>query len=114
MTGQPPPSRLVWERPDGSRRDFLLAARPLVVGRDDDADIRVNEPLVSKAHARIEPRGGGYVVFDLGSTNLTRVNGEVVYERELKHGDEVRFGRARCLFVVDAATDPVADGVQQP
>ena len=107
----PPPSRLVWERPDGSRLDFPLAPRPLVVGRDDDADIRVNEPLVSKAHARIEPRGAAYVVYDLGSTNLTRVNGEVVYERELKHGDEVRFARARCLFVVDAGTDPVADGV---
>jgi len=108
---EPPPSRLVWERPDGSRLDFPLSPRPLVVGRDDGADIRVNEPLVSKAHARIEPRGDGYVVFDLGSTNLTRVNGEVVYERELKHGDEVRFARARCVFIVDAGSEPVADGV---
>lgn len=98
---EPPPSRLVWEKPDGSRMDFPLSARPLVVGRDDEADIRVNEPLVSKAHARIEPRGTGYVVFDLGSTNLTRVNGEVVYERELRHGDEVRFARAKCRFLVD-------------
>ena len=107
----PPPSRLVWERPDGSRLDFPLDPRPLVVGRDDDADIRVNDPLVSGAHARIEPRGAAWVVYDLGSTNLTRVNGEVVYERELKHGDEVRFARARCLFVVDAGADPAADGV---
>ena len=99
---EPPPSRLVWEKPDGSRLHFPLTARPLVVGRDDEADIRVNEPLVSKAHARIEPRGDGYVLYDLGSTNLTRVNGEVVYERELKHGDEVRFARARCTFLVDA------------
>jgi pSer/pThr/pTyr-binding forkhead associated (FHA) protein len=101
---EPPPSRLVWEKPDGSRLDFPLSARPLVVGRDDEADIRVNESLVSKAHARIEPRGDGYVLYDLGSTNLTRVNGEVVYERELKHGDEVRFARARCTFLVDVRT----------
>jgi pSer/pThr/pTyr-binding forkhead associated (FHA) protein len=108
---RPAPSRLVWERPDGSRQEFPLSPRPLVVGRDDDADIRVNEPLVSKAHARIEPRGSSYVVYDLGSTNLTRVNGEVVYERELKHGDEVRFARARCRFCVDGQDDPVANGV---
>ncbi|HEY7511821.1 MAG TPA: FHA domain-containing protein [Vicinamibacteria bacterium] len=99
---RPRPSRLVWEKPDGSRAEFALAPRPLIVGRDDEADIRVDEPLVSKAHARIEPRGGVYVVYDLGSTNLTRVNGEVVYERELRHGDEVRFARARCTFVEDA------------
>jgi pSer/pThr/pTyr-binding forkhead associated (FHA) protein len=83
-----------------------------VVGRDDDADIRVNEPLVSKAHARIEPRGATYVVYDLGSTNLTRVNGEVVYERELRHGDELRFARARCLFLVDPRPGPAGEGVQ--
>ena len=105
---RPRPSRLVWERPDGTRAEFTLDVRPLVVGRDDEADIRVNEPLVSSLHARIEPRGGVYVVYDLGSTNLTRVNGEVVYERELRHGDEVRFARARCTFVEDAEADPGA------
>ena len=102
---RPRPSRLVWERPDGTRAEFALEARPLVVGRDEEADIRVNEPLVSKLHARIEPRVGAYFVLDLGSTNLTRVNGEVVYERELRHGDEVRFARARCTFVEDAGAD---------
>jgi pSer/pThr/pTyr-binding forkhead associated (FHA) protein len=87
--------------------DFPLAADILTVGRDETADIRVDEPLVSRAHARLERRDGGYVLFDLGSTNLTRVNGEVVHERILRHGDEVRFGRARCLFVTDGH-DPVA------
>ncbi len=80
------------------------------MGRDEGADIRVNEPLVSRNHARLERRDGGWVLLDLGSTNLTRVNGEVVHERALRHGDEIRFGRARCLFVVDGP-DPVAGGV---
>jgi len=71
------------------------------VGRDETADIRVDEPLVSRAHARVERRGQVYVIVDLGSTNRTRVNGEVVAERELRHGDEVRFARARCFFLAD-------------
>ena len=104
-------ARLVWERTDGSRVEFPLTAGIMVVGRDPIADIRVDEPLVSRAHARIERRGEGYVVLDLGSTNLTRVNGEVVTERALRHGDEVRFARARCLFLADGATDPLAGGV---
>jgi pSer/pThr/pTyr-binding forkhead associated (FHA) protein len=81
-----------------------------VVGRDEDADIRVDEALVSRAHARVEPREGGYAVLDLGSTNYTRVNGEVVTERLLAHGDEVRFARARCQYLEDGR-DPVAGGV---
>jgi pSer/pThr/pTyr-binding forkhead associated (FHA) protein len=70
----------------------------MLVGREQDADIRVDEPLVSRAHARIERRGNGYVVLDLGSTNLTRVNGTVVSECVLRDGDEVQFARARCRF----------------
>ena len=92
---------LVWEKPDGSRVDFPLGKGPMLVGREGDADIQVDEPLVSRAHARIELRGDRYVVFDLGSTNLTRVNGEIVAERELQDGDEIRFARARCFFRVD-------------
>jgi pSer/pThr/pTyr-binding forkhead associated (FHA) protein len=79
-------------------------------GRDEDADIQVDEPLVSRAHARIERRGAAFFVLDLGSTNLTRVNGDAVHERELHHGDEVRFGRARCRFAAPSK-DPVAAGV---
>jgi two-component system, NtrC family, sensor kinase len=105
-----PSARLVWERQDGSRVDFPLGSGPMTVGRDEDADIRVDEALVSRAHARIEPRDGAYAVLDLGSTNLTRVNGEVVSERRLSHGDEVRFARARCQYLEDAR-DPVAGGV---
>jgi pSer/pThr/pTyr-binding forkhead associated (FHA) protein len=105
-----PPARLVWERQDGSRQEFPLGDTPLTVGRDEDADIRVDEVLVSRVHARVEPREDGYAVLDLGSTNLTRVNGDVVGERRLRHGDEVRFARARCQYLEDVA-DPVAGGV---
>jgi pSer/pThr/pTyr-binding forkhead associated (FHA) protein len=70
----------------------------MTVGRDEEASLRVDEPLVSRLHARIERRGESFFVLDLGSTNLTRVNGEVVAERELKDGDEIRFARACCVF----------------
>jgi pSer/pThr/pTyr-binding forkhead associated (FHA) protein len=84
---------------DGDRREFPITGPSMVVGRDAQADIRIDEPLVSRAHARIEARGEAIYVVDLGSTNLTRVNGEVVAERELRDKDELQFARARCLFV---------------
>jgi pSer/pThr/pTyr-binding forkhead associated (FHA) protein len=96
------PARLVWERSDGGRVEFALDGDALEVGRDEDAAIRVDEPLVSRRHARIQKRGDGWVVVDLGSTNFTRVNGERVRrERELVHGDELRFGRARLVFLAN-------------
>ena len=104
-------ARLVWEKTGGDRVEFPLDSSPMLVGRDETAEIFVDEPLVSRAHARIERRGEAYVVCDLGSTNLTRVNGEVVAERELRHGDEVRFARARCVFLAEGGTDPIAGGV---
>jgi pSer/pThr/pTyr-binding forkhead associated (FHA) protein len=104
-------ARLVWEKSDGDRVEFPLDSSPMLVGRDETAEIRVDEPLVSRAHARIERRGNAFVVCDLGSTNLTRVNGEVVAERELRHGDELRFARARCVFLVEGSPAPVTGGV---
>ena len=114
MSATPPDAsspRLVWERPDGSQQVFPLVASPMTVGRDETADIRVDEPLVSRAHARIERRGDRFVLVDLGSTNLTRVNGEVVLERELRHGDEIKFSRATCRFLLAGGPDPLAGGV---
>jgi len=92
-------ARLVWERPDGERVEFPLDAETLVVGREDAA-IEIDEPLVSRQHARIERSDAGWRLVDLGSTNLTRVNGEVIRERALEHGDEIRFARAACRFLV--------------
>jgi pSer/pThr/pTyr-binding forkhead associated (FHA) protein len=93
-------ARLVWTPTDGRPEVAfeLEPGRAHVVGRDEDADVRVDEPLVSRHHARLEPRDAGWTVVDLGSTNHTRVNGEVVTQRALDHGDEVRFARAVCRF----------------
>jgi pSer/pThr/pTyr-binding forkhead associated (FHA) protein len=102
------PFRVVWHRPDGSQAEFPLAAEVVLIGRDETADIRVEEPLVSRAHARIERRGERHWLIDLGSTNLTRVNGEVIRERRLDPGDELQFGRARCEYV--GAPTPAAAG----
>jgi len=101
--GDPPVARLVWAKGNGHQPEFPLDRDVLLVGRDATADIHIDEPLVSRAHARIERRGARYFVIDLSSTNYTRVNGTVVSEHELKHGDEVLFGRARCLFQLEGA-----------
>ena len=93
-------ARLVWERPGGPPVEFPLEGDAVEVGREEGVAIRVDEPLVSRRHARLERRPDGWVVVDLDSTNFTRVNGERVRrERVLAHGDELRLGRAVCRFL---------------
>ena len=53
---------------------------------------------MSRRHAEIHPRGDGFVLVDLGSTNGSTVNGVPVSERELRDGDELGFGNIRLTF----------------
>ena len=67
------------------------------VGRGAGADIRLDDPSVSRLHAEIVRRGPYYYVADLGlSRNGTRVNGRPVARRVLDDGDVLTFGAARC------------------
>jgi two-component system response regulator AtoC len=67
--------------------------QPLVVGRSFPADIVVDDPSVSRTHARFFVAPDGGVVFeDLGSTNGTRLNGAPAPRGRIAPGDEVRVG----------------------
>jgi pSer/pThr/pTyr-binding forkhead associated (FHA) protein len=96
---------MVWHKPGAEPVEFALESDSYVVGRDDSCDIVVDEPLVSRLHARLERRSARWFVVDLGSTNLTRVNGGVVSEWPLSPGDELRFARARCEFLATNGAD---------
>ncbi len=63
------------------------------LGRGDSADILVDDPFASSAHARIYPRGDFMLVEDMGSTNGTYLNGRQLREPErLKVADVIRIG----------------------
>jgi len=70
----------------------------VVVGRGTEADLRINDPGVSRRHAELRLEHGGpdggdaLVVEDLGSTNGTLVDGERVERRTLHDGATVRVG----------------------
>ena len=63
------------------------------MGRSDNAEIRVDDPFASSAHARIFPRSEFMYVEDMGSTNGTYLNGRQVKTAErLKVADVIRIG----------------------
>jgi hypothetical protein len=63
------------------------------MGRSDGAEIRVEDPFASSAHARIYARGDFMYVEDMGSTNGTYLNGRQLRSPErLKMADLIRIG----------------------
>ena len=74
-----------------------LRGEVTTVGRGHGADVRLDDPSVSRLHAEIVWRGPYIYVADLGlSRNGTRVNGRPVARRVLDDGDVLSFGSARC------------------
>ena len=63
------------------------------MGRSDGAQIRVDDPFASSAHARIFPRGDFMYVEDMGSTNGTYLNGRQLRQAQrLRMADVIRIG----------------------
>jgi hypothetical protein len=63
------------------------------MGRSDGAEIRVDDPFASSAHARVFQRGDFMYLEDMGSTNGTYLNGRQVRTAErLKVADLIRIG----------------------
>jgi diguanylate cyclase (GGDEF)-like protein len=75
---------------------YPLADAPMVVGRGNDCDIRINDHSVSRRHARIQPGADGYYAVDLQSTNGTFVNDVPAAICKLRDGDYLRVGN--CIY----------------
>jgi two-component system cell cycle response regulator len=75
---------------------YALGESPMVLGRGNDCDIRINDHSVSRRHARIQPGADGYYAVDLQSTNGTFVNDVPASICKLKDGDYLRVGN--CIY----------------
>src|SRR4051794_19529128 len=70
----------------GSR--FTLDREVTLIGRAEDCDLRLADPLASRHHAEIRRESWRYLLVALDSRNGTRVNGVPVAEPyQLEHGD---------------------------
>jgi len=74
----------------------------LVLGRGERAAIRLEDPFASSQHARVYEQGNTVVIEDLGSTNGTYLNEELLQSpRPLYPGDRLRIGESEFTFEVD-------------
>jgi hypothetical protein len=69
------------------------------LGRTGNADVPIEDPFASAAHARIFPRGQFMYIEDMGSTNGTYHNGRVLRRPEqLKVADSIRIGETEYRY----------------
>lgn len=78
---------------------YTLGDSAIILGRDDDCDIVIDDDSVSRRHARIQFAHDGYGVSDLNSTNGTYVNDRRIRHALLKDGDYLRIGNGIYRFL---------------
>lgn len=93
---------LVMFRSDGERRSFSIARDVTVIGRREDADLRIPLGDVSRKHARLIREPDGLRLEDLGSSNGTFLNGQrIEVEAMLQAGDSIQVGPVVFVLQVD-------------
>lgn len=74
------------------------------VGRSEEVDFVLGDPLVSDEHFSVRVNGNLYSLVDLGSTNGTLLNQNLITEGirvRLKNFDEIQAGNTRFLFIAN-------------
>ena len=69
-----------------------LRGDSFLIGRGSTADIQLEDPQISREHARLSYADGKLTLEDLGSTQGTYVNADAIESTVLKQGDRLRFG----------------------
>lgn len=91
----PAPAAAPRERPEVASFD---ASGVVTIGRSADADIVLNDLLVSRRHAQVVQQGAVFQLVDLGSTNGTYHRGRRVNRATLQPGDRVSVGHVELVF----------------
>lgn len=91
-----PPAVVVLVGPAGYvGKQWLITKNELVVGRSTESDISVSDNSLSRSHAKFVVAGMDVLIIDLGSTNKTTVNQQVLppmVPRKLTNNDQIKTG----------------------
>ncbi len=80
-------------------KKYNIEKPTIIIGRSSKSDIQVDQESISRSHAKLVNSGETVVIRDLGSTNGTYVNDELVEECTLRDGDLVKIGRTIFKFL---------------
>jgi hypothetical protein len=88
-------------------QEFDLPPGETILGRSPECHVTIDDPLVSREHAKIVVEGDTVRLLDLGSRNGLKVNGQLVSgQTVLSDGDRVRIGNQEIVFSRVVAPKP--------
>jgi hypothetical protein len=90
-------------------REVSLNSDRLLVGRGEEADVRIDSVFISRYHALIVRDGNRDLLLDLGSTNGLLVNSRRILRRALRHRDLIQVGPARVMYLNEQANNVQPD-----
>lgn len=85
---------------------FPLEKPVINIGRKSSNHLVLNDLRVSRTHAQIRAMKDGFILFDIGSTGGTYVNGERVSQRVLKPGDVISIAGIKLIYAEENSDTP--------
>jgi pSer/pThr/pTyr-binding forkhead associated (FHA) protein len=95
--------KLVISKEGRALTEWSLSEKETVLGRDADCDVHLDDPAVSRHHAKVARIYTGYFIEDLHSTNGLTLNGRKVRKHMLKDGDLVQIGTHEIRYAAESA-----------
>lgn len=83
---------------EGKKIFFGDEQQEVDIGRDPNCSLQIDEPVISRRHAKLIKKWGGIVLMDLDSRNGCFVNNEKVSEKLLRDGDKVLLGTMKLIY----------------
>ncbi|MDY6948960.1 MAG: FHA domain-containing protein, partial [Pseudomonadota bacterium] len=105
----PSQAKLVITVQGEAEREVSLKSDRIMVGRGDEADVRIDSVFISRYHALIVRDGTRDLLLDLGSTNGLLVNSRRILRRALRHRDLIQIGPARVMYINEQANNVQPD-----
>jgi pSer/pThr/pTyr-binding forkhead associated (FHA) protein len=97
--------RLVCSTAAGKSKIISLKREKLIIGRSNEATLKLMHPSISRKHCVIEKQDRGYVARNISTTNPLHLNDQVISEQRLYSGDQLRMGPFSITFISDQPTD---------
>jgi len=90
---------LVVKSGPGAGHMLPLKAGDNTIGRSAENDLTLEDAAVSRRHALLQFHEGRFVLYDLGSTSGTTVDGEMLAGRTLASGSTITIGQTELAFM---------------
>ncbi len=83
---------------EGKKILFGENSEEMDIGRDPNCSLQIDDPVISRRHAKLIKKWGGIVIVDLNSRNGCFVNNEKVAEKLLRDGDKILLGTVKLIY----------------